>query len=103
MSDAEQVRAEEFVWVFMSEHSDEGARGAPSAIFSSRSQAIHWINSSSLRGNLYKLPIGLSVVEYAEPLFGDNPFMKKEKADNLAVFLSGKHFLGLMDHEHFFD
>ena len=92
-----------FVWVFMSEYADEGARSAPSAIFSSYSCARQWIKKIGLRGNLYKFPIDVPLAEYAEPIFGSNSFQTKQKEERPDEYNSGKSFLGYIDHEHFFD
>ena len=66
-----------FVWVFMSEFSANGQRGAPTAIFHSKGQADDWINQEQIDGILYEFPIGVALVDHAEPVNGNQAFITK--------------------------
>ena len=93
----------EFVWVFMSVHSDSGARGAPSAVFSNLKKAENWIEKAGIEGNLYRFPIDSSLAEFNEPLHGSEPFILKHQDKKSRLYKSGIPYLGFTPHEHYFE
>lgn len=90
-----------FVWVFMSDFSASGARGAPSAIFTNKERAHKWISKNGMCGNLYRLPIDVSLAEYSEPVNGEKPFIAKHQDKSSEKYRSGSCYLGFVPHEHY--
>ena len=91
-----------FVWVFMSEFSDSGVRGAPSGVFHSVEEAEEWIKASGVQGNLYRFPLGHSLVEYCEPVSGDIAYIRKYSKKDTPRYRAGNDYLGIIPHEHYF-
>ena len=90
-----------FVWVFMSEFCDIGQRGAPTAVFRSKNQADEWINKEQIDGILYKFPVGIALVDHAEPLNGNQPFISKHSDKASKSYRAGNAYLGFTPHHHY--
>ena len=90
-----------FVWVFMSEFSANGQRGAPTAIFHSKGQADDWINQEQIDGILYEFPIGVALVDHAEPVNGNQAFITKHHDKSSKSYRAGSAYLGFTPHHHY--
>ncbi len=89
------------VWVFMSEFSADGSRGAPTAIFPKKVEAEEWITKEKIDGILYEFPVGVALVDHAEPLYGDEPYIAKHSDKNGRRYRAGCDYLGFTPHHHY--
>lgn len=83
-----------YVWVFLGDKSN-----FPSAIFSTKGQAVKWISDLGLSGTLTQYPIDISVYEWA---IQNNYFFPKSDDKKSSKFIE-KFSSAYLEHYHFTD